>query len=90
MRPRVPSIQDESAAASIYRNPERILPQLVRATGVCVQPSPAAPILPQGSDWNAAVALRDAARAEILRRCGEPDLAPRNTYETQNDELSGE
>jgi len=36
----------------------------------------AAPLLPQGSDWNAAVALRDAARAEILRRCGEPDLAP--------------
>jgi len=37
----------------------------------------AAPIVPLGSDWNAAVALRDAARAEILRRCGEPDLAPR-------------
>ena len=37
----------------------------------------AAPIVPQGSDWNAAVALRDAARAEILRHCGEPDLAPR-------------
>jgi acyl carrier protein len=37
----------------------------------------AAPLLPQGSDWNAAVALRDAARAEILRHCGEPDLAPR-------------
>jgi len=37
----------------------------------------AAPLAPQGSDWNAAVALRDAARAEILRRCGEPDLAPR-------------
>jgi 1-acyl-sn-glycerol-3-phosphate acyltransferase len=36
-----------------------------------------APLLPQGSDWNAAVALRDAARAEILRHCGEPDLAPR-------------
>ncbi|TAK65644.1 MAG: acyl-phosphate glycerol 3-phosphate acyltransferase [Betaproteobacteria bacterium] len=35
----------------------------------------APPLLPQGSDWNAAVALRDAARAEILRRCGEPDLA---------------
>jgi len=35
------------------------------------------PLLPQGSDWNAAVALRDAARAEILRHCGEPDLAPR-------------
>jgi len=37
----------------------------------------APPLLPQGSDWNAAVALRDAARAEILRHCGEPDLAPR-------------
>ncbi len=36
-----------------------------------------APITPQGEDWNAAVALRDAARAEILRHCGEPDLAPR-------------
>ncbi len=37
----------------------------------------AAPLAPQGDDWNAAVALRDAARAEILRHCGEPDLAPR-------------
>ena len=37
----------------------------------------APPLVPQGSDWNAAVALRDAARAEMLRRCGEPDLAPR-------------
>ena len=36
-----------------------------------------APLLPQGSDSNAAVALRDAARADILRHCGEPDLAPR-------------
>jgi acyl carrier protein len=36
-----------------------------------------APLAPQGTDWNAAVALRDAARAEILRQCGEPDLAPR-------------
>ena len=35
-----------------------------------------APIPPQGGDWNAAVGLRDAARAEILRHCGEPDLAP--------------
>jgi hypothetical protein len=34
-----------------------------------------APIAPQGSDWGAAVQLRDAARAEILRNCGEPDLA---------------
>jgi len=34
-----------------------------------------APILPEGGDWAAAVKLRDAARAEILRHCGEPDLA---------------
>jgi hypothetical protein len=33
-----------------------------------------APIQPQGNDWNAAIQLRDAARAEILRRCAEPDL----------------
>jgi 1-acyl-sn-glycerol-3-phosphate acyltransferase len=33
-----------------------------------------APIVPQGSDWNAAIDLRDRARAEILRLCGEPDL----------------
>ena len=39
----------------------------------------AAPLLPSGGDWNAAVALRDAARAEILRHCGEPDLAPWRT-----------
>jgi len=32
------------------------------------------PIVPQGSDWSAALRLRDAARAEILRHCGEPDL----------------
>ncbi len=32
------------------------------------------PIAPRGKDWNAAVALRDAARTEILRHCGEPDL----------------
>ncbi len=34
------------------------------------------PIMPKGTDWNAAVKLRDSARTEILRRCGEPDLAP--------------
>ena len=33
-----------------------------------------APIAPQGTDWNAAIGLRDRARAEILRLCGEPDL----------------
>jgi 1-acyl-sn-glycerol-3-phosphate acyltransferase len=32
------------------------------------------PVMPDGSDWNAAVRLRDRVRAEILRRCGEPDL----------------
>jgi len=30
---------------------------------------------PQGSDWTAAVRLRDATRAEMLRLCGEHDLA---------------
>lgn len=30
---------------------------------------------PEGSGWPAAIALRDIARAEILRHCGEPDLA---------------
>ena len=33
-----------------------------------------APIAPKGNDWSAAIQLRDAARAEILRLCGEPDL----------------
>jgi 1-acyl-sn-glycerol-3-phosphate acyltransferase len=33
-----------------------------------------APIEPTGNDWNAAIQLRDATRAEILRLCGEPDL----------------
>jgi len=33
-----------------------------------------APIAPSGSDWSAAIQLRDAARAEILRLSGEPDL----------------
>ena len=33
------------------------------------------PFKPTGSDWQAAVKLRDAVRSEILRHCGEPDLA---------------
>jgi 1-acyl-sn-glycerol-3-phosphate acyltransferase len=33
-----------------------------------------APLVPQGSDWSAAIKLRDAARAEILKACGEPDV----------------
>jgi 1-acyl-sn-glycerol-3-phosphate acyltransferase len=32
------------------------------------------PIWPEGEGWDAAVALRDAQREQILRRCGEPDL----------------
>jgi len=30
---------------------------------------------PDGSDWAAAARLRDAARAEVLRLCGETDIA---------------
>ena len=33
------------------------------------------PVRPEGSDWNATLALRDQVRAQILRHCGEPDLA---------------
>jgi 1-acyl-sn-glycerol-3-phosphate acyltransferase len=33
-----------------------------------------APLRPEGSDWNAALKLRDQVRAEILRHCGEPEL----------------
>ena len=32
------------------------------------------PITADGGDWAAAVRLRDAVRAEILRSCGEPDI----------------
>jgi acyl carrier protein len=34
------------------------------------------PIAPEGTDWTAAIRLRDRVRAEILQYCGEPDLAP--------------
>jgi 1-acyl-sn-glycerol-3-phosphate acyltransferase len=33
------------------------------------------PLAPDGTDFSAAVRLRDAARAVILAQCGEPDLA---------------
>jgi 1-acyl-sn-glycerol-3-phosphate acyltransferase len=33
-----------------------------------------APLIAEDTSWNAAVKLRDRARAEILRGCGEPDL----------------
>lgn len=42
-----------------------------------------APIAPQGSDWAAAVALRDQVRGAILRHCGEPDLLPAHTLASQ-------
>jgi 1-acyl-sn-glycerol-3-phosphate acyltransferase len=35
-----------------------------------------AAIAPDGDDWAATVRLRDRVRAEILKHCGEPDLAP--------------
>lgn len=35
----------------------------------------AALILPAGTDWAAALKLRDAARTAILQHLGEPDLA---------------
>jgi 1-acyl-sn-glycerol-3-phosphate acyltransferase len=34
------------------------------------------PIQPDGSEWNAALQLRDRVRSAILKHCGEPDLAP--------------
>ncbi len=34
------------------------------------------PILPAGEGWEAALRLRDAARAHVLAHCGEADLAP--------------
>ena len=36
-----------------------------------------APLMPEGRDdvFTTAVRLRDAARIEVLRHCGEPDLA---------------
>jgi 1-acyl-sn-glycerol-3-phosphate acyltransferase len=34
-----------------------------------------AAVTAEGADWNAALKLRDRVRAEILKHCGEPDLA---------------
>ena len=42
-----------------------------------------APIAPDGKDWTAAIRLRNKARAEILRLCGEHDLAPAAVPEEQ-------
>jgi len=46
---------------------------LFRRGAISVTMSP--PLEPQGTDWSAAIRLRDATRAEILRWSGEPDLA---------------
>jgi hypothetical protein len=32
-------------------------------------------VQPAGADWSAVLKLRDEVRAEILKRCGESDLA---------------
>ncbi|HEX5719098.1 MAG TPA: AMP-binding protein [Thermoanaerobaculia bacterium] len=39
-----------------------------------VELSVLSPVRPDGSDWAAAVRLRDAVRAQVLAACGEPDL----------------
>jgi len=33
------------------------------------------PVAPEGTDWNAALRLRDQVRKQILKHCGEPDLS---------------
>jgi len=38
-----------------------------------------APVAPEGGDWNAALKLRDRVRGDILKYCGEPDLAEAGT-----------
>lgn len=44
-----------------------------------------APVVPEGHDWTAMLRLRDQVRAEILRHCGEPDLAGAYTSLAQMD-----
>lgn len=41
------------------------------------------PVMPQGNDWAAAVALRNAVRAQIAQACGEPDLGGQDEPEEQ-------
>jgi 1-acyl-sn-glycerol-3-phosphate acyltransferase len=52
-----------------------------RRGSVVVAVAPA--VAPESASWNETVRLRDAARAEILSRCGEPDLV-----EAERDEPS--
>ena len=44
------------------------------------------PLTPRGSDWGAAIALRDQARAEILRLSGEPELNEETLLLPKDDE----
>jgi 1-acyl-sn-glycerol-3-phosphate acyltransferase len=44
-----------------------------------VQVEIAPPLYPEGQTFEAALRLRDQARSEILKRCGEPDLAGERT-----------
>jgi 1-acyl-sn-glycerol-3-phosphate acyltransferase len=53
---------------SILRGDERY----VRRGSVTIVAAP--PVLPEGRGWHAGIRLRDAVRAAILERCGEPDL----------------
>lgn len=53
---------------SILRDGQRV----IRPGRVSI--SIGAPFVSEGADWKAALKLRDRARAEILRGCGEPDL----------------
>jgi 1-acyl-sn-glycerol-3-phosphate acyltransferase len=46
------------------------------------------PIEPAGTDWSAAIALRDRARAEILRLCAEPDLGEETELGPQRSSLA--
>ncbi len=46
--------------------------KLFRRGDISVTVMPA--LLPQGSDWDAALVLRNACRAAIATQCGEPDL----------------
>ncbi|OGA17507.1 MAG: hypothetical protein A3I63_05525 [Betaproteobacteria bacterium RIFCSPLOWO2_02_FULL_66_14] len=60
----------------------------LRRSAVAV--SVGAPISPKGDDWSAALELRGAVRAEILRACGEPDLAPGGGAAPSPDSVDGE
>jgi 1-acyl-sn-glycerol-3-phosphate acyltransferase len=44
-----------------------------------------APMRPQGSDWGAAVALRDVARTQIAQYCGESDAVHQTAADDDGD-----